>query len=257
MENVIWGVLIFFIFTIGTCVFSFNNVVICRVPKKEDIVKKRSHCTNCGRVLSPLELFPIWSYLFLRGKCKGCGTKIGIRDVMLEVFGGLLAVLCAWYYQTDIPAMLTAFAFFTILTAIAMIDQDTMEIHPGVLTALLVVSVISIFTMPQVGWLSRIIGAFCVSVPLLIITMIIPGAFGGGDIKLMFVVGIFLGWKLTLVSIFIGFLTGGAAAVVLLSTKKKGRKDHFPFGPYLCIGAAIALLYGEALINWYLGMAGL
>ena len=71
----------------------------------------------------------------------------------------------------------------------------------------------------------------------------------------MFVVGIVLGWKLTVVTVLIGFITGGVAAVILLSSKKKGRKDHFPFGPYLCVGAAVALFYGEALIQWYLNLA--
>lgn len=244
----------FFIFTIGTCVYSFLNVVICRLPKKMDIVKMRSHCFGCQRVLTPLELFPIWSYLFQGGKCKGCGAKIGIRDMLIEVFGGLSALFCAWYYQDNIPMALTAFAFIGILSVIAWIDQDTMEILPSTLVVVLIIGIISIFTMPEVSILSRVIGAFCVSVPLFLICMVIEGAFGGGDIKLMFVVGIVLGWKLTLVSVLIGFVTGGVAAVILLSSKKKGRKDHFPFGPYLCIGAVVALFYGEQLIQWYLGL---
>ena len=257
MEFPIWyQVLVgFFLFTFGTCVYSFLNVVICRLPQKMDIVKMRSHCFGCQRVLKPLELIPVWSYLFQGGKCKGCGAKIGMRDMLMEVFGGLSALFCAWYYQDSIPKALTAFAFIGILSVVAWIDQDTMEILPSTLFVMLGIGVISVFTMPEIGILSRVIGAFCVSVPLLLICMFIDGAFGGGDIKLMFVVGIVLGWKLTVVSVLIGFITGGVAAVILLSSKKKGRKDHFPFGPYLCVGAAVALFYGEALIQWYLNLA--
>ena len=116
-------------------------------------------------------------------------------------------------------------------------------------------SVVSAFLVKQPLLCERIAGGVCVSIPMLFITLLFPGAFGGGDIKLMFAVGIVLGWKLTVVTVLIGFITGGVAAVILLSSKKKGRKDHFPFGPYLCVGAAVALFYGEALIQWYLNLA--
>lgn len=271
MQLPIWflavlGVMLFFL---GASVYSFLNVVIFRVPRGEEFIKTRSHCPGCNRKLTPLELIPVVSYTCLGGKCKACGSKIGVRDVAIEIFGGLICIFSFWYYfqapagsiteglfgdfYGRFLAALTAFAFFSVLTVITFIDIDTMEILPGTVITVAVLAVISYFTMPPVSLLARVIGAFCISLPMYLLTLAIEGAFGGGDIKLMFAAGLFLGWKLTLVSALLAFFFGGAWAVVLLASKKKGRKDHFAFGPFLCLGMLVALLYGEPLVSWYLG----
>ncbi|MDO4566903.1 MAG: A24 family peptidase, partial [Oscillospiraceae bacterium] len=104
------------------------------------------------------------------------------------------------------------------------------------------------------GWLERLIGVFAVSLPLLLITLFIPGAFGGGDIKLMAVCGFALGWRLALLAAFIGILTGGIYGVYLLAAKKKERKEHFAFAPFLSLGCAVSLLFGESILSWYLSL---
>ena len=119
---------------------------------------------------------------------------------------------------------------------------------------MVLLALISWFTMTGPGLVERLVGAFCVSVPMLVLTMLIPGAFGGGDIKLMAACGLFLGWKCTLVSTFLGFLFGGIWAAGLLLTGKAERKEHFAFGPFLCLGMGIGLIYGQTLINWYVGL---
>jgi leader peptidase (prepilin peptidase)/N-methyltransferase len=139
------------------------------------------------------------------------------------------------------------------LLVITLIDADTMEIPNGLNVTLLVCGVLAIFVAPEVTLLGRFIGLVCVSVPLLIITLIIPGAFGGGDVKLMAAAGFLLGWQATLVATFIGILIGGAWGAYLLISGKKGAKAHFAFGPALCAGIAIALFFATPLINWYLG----
>ena len=271
MEITVWMAVILgiFLFFLGSSVFSFLNVVIFRVPRGEEFIKTRSHCPGCGRTLTPLELIPVVSYVCLGGKCRTCGSKIGLRDVLVELLGSCLCILSFWYYfQAPVESLaagllgdfcgrflaaLTAFAFFSVLTVITFIDIDTMEIKPGTVIAVAVLAVISYFTMPPVSILSRIIGALCVSLPMFLLTLVINGAFGGGDIKLMAAAGLFLGWKTTLVSTLLAFVFGALWAVWLLISKKKGRKDHFAFGPFLCMGMAAGLLYGDAVIQWYLG----
>jgi len=143
---------------------------------------------------------------------------------------------------------------FSFLTVVAYIDFDTMEISNGASLWALVMGVLSMFILNDVSVVDHIIGFFVVSVPLYVITMIIPDAFGGGDIKLMFGLGGLLGWKLALLALFIGIVSGGIFGALVLMTKKMGRKDHFAFGPFLCAGTAIALLWGTELLNWYFGM---
>ena len=271
MEITTWMIVVLgiFLFFLGSSVFSFLNVVIFRVPRKEEFIKTRSHCPGCNRLLTPLELIPVVSYACLGGKCRTCGSKIGWRDVAVEILGSCLCILSFWYYfQAPVESLaagwfgdfygrflaaLTAFAFFSVLTVITFIDIDTMEILPGTVITVAVLGVISYFTMPTVSILSRVIGALCVSLPMYLLTLAIEGAFGGGDIKLMAAAGLFLGWKATLISTLLSFVFGGIWAVYLLLSKKKGRKDHFAFGPFLCMGMAVGLLYSSEIIDWYLG----
>lgn len=149
----------------------------------------------------------------------------------------------------------TLYAFFAILLAVALIDAKTQEIPPVFPLSILILGVLSIWTMGDVSILDRIIGFFAVSLPLYLIVLAVPGGFGGGDIKLMAAAGFFLGWKTTLVAFMIALLAGGAYGALLLILRKKGRKDHFAFGPFLCAGMVAAYYWGDALINWYLGLA--
>ncbi|MDO5407494.1 MAG: A24 family peptidase [Eubacteriales bacterium] len=151
----------------------------------------------------------------------------------------------------------TVAAFLVMLAAVALTDWITMEIPDRFTAALAVIGVVSIVTMPEISPGSRLAGVFSVSVPLFLMTYFIPGAFGGGDIKLMGACGLLLGWKLSLVSLVLAILTGGSYGIWLLAAGKKGCKDHFAFGPFLCLGMFLALFWGEELVDWYLGLCGL
>lgn len=129
-----------------------------------------------------------------------------------------------------------------------------MEIPNTLVIVVFVLGIISIFTMPGTSLPSRILGMFVVSVPLLLITILVPGAFGGGDIKLMAACGLFLGTKLTLLSFAFAVLTGGLYGIWLLVMKKKSGKEHFAFGPFLCLGMAAALFIGDRVWDWYAGL---
>jgi leader peptidase (prepilin peptidase)/N-methyltransferase len=144
------------------------------------------------------------------------------------------------------------FAFFELLIIISIVDYNTMEIPDKFVFTSFLIGVLSIFCIPELSAIERILGVLVVSVPMMLLTMAIPGAFGGGDIKLMGACGILLGWKLEIVAIIFAIIFAGVYAIFLLCQKKKKMKEHFAFGPFLCIGMAIALLWGEQFITWYL-----
>ncbi|NCB93736.1 MAG: prepilin peptidase [Clostridia bacterium] len=237
----------------GICIFSFLNVIIYRVPRKLDWVKGRSMCTSCGHQLGVFDLVPIVSWTFLGGKCRYCGEKISSRYTIVEALGGMLAALSVWFFGAT-PAAILVFAFFSVLTVTAFVDLDTMEIPDGFVWAAGICGIIAVFLMPEVSIVERLIGFLSVSLPMLLITLAIPGAFGGGDIRLVAACGLFLGWELNLLAFFFAIVTGGIYGIYVLAGKKLGKKDHFAFGPFLCIGMVISLLAGDTVLRWYLGL---
>lgn len=239
------------IFIVGMAVFSFANIVIYRLPEKRNLIKGRSKCPACGHELFLKDMIPVFSWISLKGKCRYCGQKITARDTIVELLGGAFAVLLTAYFGINLKA-LTIFLFFALLTIISLIDQDTMEIPPELNIAILVLGIISIWTVGGVSILERVIGLFCISLPLYLIILIKPEGFGGGDIKLMFAAGFFLGWKATVVAFFIGLILGGIYGVVCLIRRKLGKTDHFAFGPYLSIGLAVSVFCGNTLMNTYI-----
>lgn len=150
---------------------------------------------------------------------------------------------------------LTFLIFFGILIAISIIDARTMEIPFYLNVSIFVLGILSIWTVGGLSIIDRIIGFFCVSLVMFLIVLAVPGGFGGGDIKLMAAAGFFLGWKLILVAFFIGLVLGGAYGAILLIGKKKGRKDHFAFGPFLSVGLIVSAIVGNELLALYLGTA--
>lgn len=241
------------LFMLGACVFSFLNVIVYRAPRKMSFVKGFSICPNCGHRLGALDLVPIFSYLFLRGNCRYCKAHIGIRDTLVELMGGFLAIFCVWRFENYGQA-LTAFLFYCVLTVVTFLDIDTMEIEDECHIVIVLLAVLAVFIMPEQSILSRVIGAVCISVPMFLVTLLVPGGFGGGDIKLMAACGLFLGWKATLLSAALGILFGGGYGIWLLLTKQADRKAHFAFGPFLCLGMAIGLPYSQQLIDAYISI---
>ena len=220
-------------FLLGAALFSFMNVVAWRLPRNMNPLKGRSICPRCGRTLDAPDLVPVFSWLFLRGRCRHCGAHIPARYLLVEVLGGVLAL-----------------AVCGILISIALIDAETQTIPDRLNFALAVCGVAGTVLSPA-GWRGHIIGAVCVSVPMFLLCLAIDGAFGGGDIKLMAAAGLFLGWQNTLLAMFFGILGGGVYGMYLLAAKKADKKDHFAFGPFLCAGIVLAMLFGEPVLGWY------
>lgn len=253
MLEILWIAVGILIFMAGASVFSFLNVVIYRVPRHLSFVTGRSMCPHCGKTLRGADMVPVLNWIFLRGKCHYCKAPISLRYPLVELTGGAAALLCVWRFGFSTEAALV-FVFLSILTVIAFVDQDTMEIPNGFVIAVLVTAVVSMICLPEPGIAERLIGMLAVSVPLFLMTVVIPGAFGGGDIKLMAAAGLFLGWRMAFLSFFFAVLGGGIYGIYLLVSGRKERKDHFAFGPFLCIGMTAAVFVGEEVLSWYLGL---
>ena len=257
---IVWYVMVFIF---GTVIFSFLNVVIYRTPQKLSPAKGRSFCPKCRHTLGPLDLVPLFSWVFLRGKCRYCKAPISGRYPLVEAIGGCTALLSSFmYFDPALPTPLGAgragLAFFmcAILTVIAFIDWDTMTIYDSTNVIVALAGVVSYFLFDDISWLDRLIGVFVISLPMYLLVLWKEGAFGGGDIKLFAALGIFMGWKLNLLTFFIAVVTGGLYAGILLSRKKKKRNEHFAFGPFICPAAVIVMFFGRQMIAWYLEYLG-
>ena len=223
-----------YMFLIGMCVASFMNVVIERVPRNESFVKGRSHCDHCGETLKWYDLIPIVSYIFLRGKCRYCHTSIPIRGFLIEIFGGLIGMFCFYRFGFEYETILM-FVIAMILLAITMIDFDTMIIPDGLNIAMFIVSIVLMYVR-HMSLLESIMGMFCISVPMILLNVLIAESFGGGDIKLMFLFGIVIGYPLCICDIFLATFIAFPVAVYTLFS----RKDNLiPFGPFLAMAAIL------------------
>ncbi len=244
-----------YVFIIGSSFASFINVIVWRMIQGISFVRGRSFCPKCHKILIWKELIPIFSYIFLKGKCSKCENKIPVIDVVIEIIGGCIGIFCFYYYLLSWEFLL-AFSVFMLLLLIALMDIKTMEIPNTFILALCVPVFFSVFIYPETDLFSRISGVFIVSLPMYGLVCLIPDCFGGGDIKLMAAAGFLLGWKLTLLSFFIAILLGGCFAGYLLCKKKINRYSHIAFGPYICVGIAVSYAYGNEILHTYFVLCG-
>ena len=249
----LWIYIVFYlyIFLFGICIGSFLNVVALRIANGESFVKGRSHCPKCNTTLKAYELIPVFSYLFLRGRCRHCGEKISIRYFFVELASGLLFVFTFWWYGFGWEAVNMCIAA-ALLLCVFLIDMQTMTIPNGLVIALAVPAVLEVIRTGGEGIWGRVIGFFIVSVPMLLLTLLIKGCFGGGDIKLVAVCGFLLGYQRMLFAAFIGIVSCGIVSGVLLARKKVNKRDHIAFGPYLACGILLAAWFYEPVISAYM-----
>ncbi len=249
------------VFLFGICIGSFLNVVIIRLPRGESLIKRSSHCMTCGTKIRPIDMIPVFSWLFLRGKCHSCGEKISPRYPVVEALNGLLYVLSFWVLDINAEAIITC-ALMSLLLVVGFMDWDTMEISEIILAIILLLAVpLAIFT-DEVSIASRIIGAFVISVPFFLIgeisRPIIRKKIGEdfraielGDTLLMVAAGAVLGTKAVIVSTLIGIVAAALGGVI---NKMVSGESKFAFGPFLAIGIAIGLLWGNEIADWYIGL---
>lgn len=255
LEGMLWVLR----FLIGASVFSFFNVVILRLPEGESVVKGRSHCPGCGRLLTAWEMIPCISYLALKGRCRGCKEKIKARYFWMEGMGGILFLACILRFGAGRWGLISlsgllAFFYVGILVMAAWIDWDTRIIYDRFSVGIVLLGLWSLVLFPEHAIPQRILGCVIVAVPMLLLSLVIEGAFGGGDMKLMASSGFLLGAKSVVVAMFVGLMAGGIYCGIMLKKGKLKRKDAFAFGPFLAVGLGIAFFWGDALANWYLSL---
>lgn len=307
MTEIVIGYIIVVLF--GMCVGSFMNVLIYRIPKGEDFVRSHSHCMSCGHRLAWYDMFPVFSYIFLRGECRYCGAKLSIQYPLIEAANGVLWGLCFYRYGFSMMGIVTA-GLLSVLVVIAVIDERTMEIPFGLNAFIFILAVIKViseiaavsvrkgalhdFLYQTAGdevdpilkfitiigdnetghyrslvdalidgegltiahiLVTHIVGFVIVSGVMLIILLITKGrGIGGGDVKLMAAAGLFLGWKMIILSLFLGCIVGTVVHLIRMKVSGAGRK--LAMGPYLALGIAFNALFGVDVIFAYVSALG-
>jgi len=250
---------VFFIFSFifGLIVGSFLNVCIYRLPRNMSIISPASSCPACNTPIKPLDNIPVLSYIFLRGRCRKCGKKISIRYPAVELLNSILYVAVFYFFGLGwhLPFLLF---FSSAMIVITFIDLDFQIIPdmitiPGIAIGLVSASFLlpDPFSLSIVGFKNSIAGLFLGGGLFYLIAVLSRGGMGGGDIKMMAMVGAFMGWKAVLLTTFIGSLAGSIFGIFLMVFRGKGRKTKVPFGPFLAFGAMFTMFFGGKILKWY------
>lgn len=237
------------VFLYGIVIGSFVNVCIYRIPKGEDIVKTNSHCMECGKQLRWYDLFPIFSFLLLKGRCRYCGTKLSWQYPLVEGLNGILYCLIVAEKGLNGNSILYCLMVSALLT-LSVIDMRTLEIPLGINRFLLILGFLhGILNYEEI--LDWGLGFLSVSAGLLVLYWITKGrAIGGGDIKLMAASGLMLGAGKNLLAFVLACMLGSILHGIKMKTKKA---DHvLALGPYLSAGIFLVLMWGDRMIGWYL-----
>ncbi|MBC8018963.1 MAG: prepilin peptidase [Verrucomicrobia bacterium] len=245
-------------FTFGAVVGSFLNVCICRMPKGESVVSPPSHCPRCDYRIRWYDNIPLFSYLLLRGKCRGCGTHISLQYPLVELLNGLLTLALFLKFGPTL-SFLALFLFCSALVVITFIDLEHQIIPDEISLSGIVIGFVFSFFLPWHSCLNSLLGILLGGGSLLLVAyayqwMTGKEGMGGGDIKLLAMMGAFLGWKSIPFIIFSSSLVGSVVGITIMLVQKKDSKLAIPFGPYLAFGAVLYIFYGRQLIHWYLNV---
>lgn len=253
----------FAVVVFGLIIGSFLNVCIYRLPEKKSIVTPSSFCPKCGIKIKPWDNIPILSYLFLIGRCRSCGERISLRYPFVELLNGLFYLFSYMHYGLTYH-LFFIFIFLSSMIVITFIDIDYQIIPdsitlPGIIVGLFAGS----FFMPDpfslnlsiLGFKDSFLGFLIGGISFYLIAIISRGGMGGGDIKMMAMIGAFLGWKSVFLTTLIGSVFGSLLGIFLMIFKGKGRKTKIPFGPFLALGSIITLFFGRNILDWYLNIS--
>ena len=260
--TVLW-IVIFFV--LGAAVGSFLNVVADRLPLGSSIIFPASHCPECKYRLSSKDNIPIFSYLWLKGRCRNCGAAIPKRLFWVELGMGFLFAFLYWHYGFAWELAYAAI-FCCIFVVLLVIDLEkgllpNKIVYPGVVLILALAIAGTVFGFEpgyvtglgfKLWGIDAIIGGAIFFVFLFIVVLATRGGMGWGDVKLAALIGLVTGFPLVFVAMFLAFVGGGLIAVILLLLKVKKRKDSMPFGPFMCLAAMATLLWGKDILIFFL-----
>ncbi|UCE97201.1 MAG: prepilin peptidase [Dehalococcoidia bacterium] len=241
---------------LGATIGSFLNVCIDRLPEKRSIILPPSSCSNCKKLLTAKDLIPIFSYLWLRGRCRYCRSTIPGRVLIVEIISAAMFPFLFWMYGLGLEQTIVTlyFCFFIVIIFIDLEHHLILNklIYPGAIIAILFSALLSpleiipgIATAATGGGIG--LGLF------VLIVVLSRGGMGWGDVKMAALIGLIVGYPLIFVALLLAVISGGILAVILLVTKTKGRKQHVAFGPFLALGTMATILWGESILNWYIG----
>ncbi|GAB4390270.1 MAG: A24 family peptidase [Thermodesulfovibrionales bacterium] len=244
---------------LGLVVGSFLNVCIWRIPRKQSIISPSSRCPSCGTPIAPWDNVPVLSYIALRGKCRHCGARISPRYPFVESLNAALYLLVLYRFGLGWHTAVY-FAFVSALIVVTFIDLDFQIIPDGITLSGIPLGLLAgAFLVPDpfsrmegLGLVSSVLGAAVGFSLFYAVAYLSRGGMGGGDIKLMAMVGALTGWKGVLLTTFLGSLGGSVVGLFLMVFKGKGRKTKVPFGPFLALGAVLTLFLGQEILSWYL-----
>ena len=245
------------VFLFGALVGSFLNVCIYRLPREESIAWPASHCPTCLRAIAPYDNIPVISYVVLGGRCRACRAAISLRYPVVELANALgWVAIVAYFGWTPVSAAYAA--LFSSLLVITGTDLSHTIIPDSVTLPGIGVGLICAATILPVGFVNGVLGVLIGGGLLWSLAVVSPYLFGkegmgGGDIKLLAMVGAFLGWRAALLTIMIGALTGSIVGVSLIVFKILRRDEYIPFGPFLALGALVALFFHQTVLDWYWG----
>lgn len=258
----------FFVFIIGLFIGSFLNCVVWRIYNKESFLKGNSKCPHCLHKLSASDLVPLLSYAVLNGKCRYCGKSISSQYPLVEIFTGLIFLLV--FYALGAPVVFGVhfleLLFYLVISSyfimIFLFDFRWYIIPDGLTFSGIAITILWLFLgtfgmhiYTETDFLMRFIVAFCVFLIFFALWFFSSGkAMGFGDVKLVILLGLLLGWPQILPAMFISFSVGALVGIVAIILKRKKMKSQIPFGPFLVLGSFIGIFWGEQIFNWYLGL---
>ncbi len=243
-------------FLLGLVLGSFMNVCIYRIPEKMSIVNPGSHCRTCSAVIRWYDNIPLLSYLILRGRCRQCKAPIGFRYPLVEVLAGALSLALFLRHGLSLIYLHTL-VFSLSLVVISFIDLDHMIIPDVLSIPGIIIGILASFIVPYISPLESLIGMIAGGGTFYLIASghsLLTGkeGMGGGDIKLIAMIGAWMGWRplpiVVLISALAGILIGG----IFIIASGKGARARIPFGPFLALGALIYLFFGNEIVVWYI-----
>lgn len=252
--------LIVLFFLLGLEIGSFLNVCIDRLPEGKSVVSPPSHCEGCGHRLAAKDLVPLFSHLWLKGKCRHCGADIPRKLFCVELASGVICALLFWRYGLS-PELGVMIFYAAIFTIVFMVDlEKRIVLNKVVYPAMVVAFIFSALQIqpglpqwPIEGVASAAMGGGLGFLFFFVIA-VVSRELGWGDVKLVGLIGLAVGFPMVFIAIVLGAFLGAVPGVVLIAAKKKGRKSHIPFGPFLSTATMITLIWGGEMIGWYMGL---
>ncbi len=241
------------VFVFGLLIGSFLNVCIYRIPMGKSIVSPPSSCPKCNSQIKPIHNIPVLSYILLRGRCSTCGTKISLIYPAIELLNAIAYTLVAVRFGFNeqsalIMALMSTFIVVTFIDLEHKIIPDGITL-PGIALGLLLGPLVL-----KMSFIDSLLGVIIGGGLFFLIAVLSRGGMGGGDIKLIAMIGGFIGWKGVLLTIFLGSVFGATVGIGLMVIKGMHRKTPIPFGPFLVAGAVVAIFWGGGFLEWYGGL---